>query len=129
MVSIVQEITIYYALFIPTGSQSSTNITVPPIVQRNAIVVMWPPPGGEEFVMNYVLVYTSVSRVDQQTTSGNITISSNQTFYNFTPPTLQPYSEYTFVVFGELEVGKLTQIVAPFTAVSQEAGRNVIRHS
>ena len=89
---------------------------------------MWPPPGGEEFVMNYVLVYTSVSRVDQQTTSGNITISSNQTFYNLTHPTLQPYSDYTFVVFGELEVGKLTQIVAPFTAISQEAGRNVIRH-
>jgi len=118
-----------YALFIHTGSQPSNSITVPPIVQQNLISVMWPLPGGGEFVMNYVLMYTSVSRLDQQTTSGNITISSNQTFYNFTPPILQPYSDYTFVVFGEFEVGKMTQIVAPFTAVSLEAGMNICRHS
>ena len=64
-----------YALFIHTGSQPSNSITVAPIVQQNLISVMWPLPGGGEFVMNYVLMYTSVSRLDQQTTSGNITIS------------------------------------------------------
>ena len=72
--------------------------------------------------MNYVLDYTSVSRVDQQITEGSITISHTQTSYNFTSPLLKPYSDYTFVVFADFGDGEVTQIVSPFTTVSQEAG-------
>ena len=70
--------------------------------------------------MNYVLDYTSVSRVDQQITEGSITISHTQTSYNFTSPLLKPYSNYTFVVLGD---GGVAQVVSPLIAVSQEAGR------
>ena len=99
------------------------NIAVPPIVQHHFIVVIWHPPCGEEFVMNYILVYTSVSRVDQQITGSNITISRTQTFYNFTFPLLKPYSNYTFVVFANFGDGEVAQVVSPFRAASQEAGR------
>ena len=98
----------------------STNGTTD--VQQNFIIVSWPPAGSAEFIMNYILVYNSVSRVDQQTTRGNITISSNQTDYNFTFPFLQPHSNYSFLVFADFGNGRMTQIGAPFTTVSQEAG-------
>ena len=67
-------------------------------------------------------MYTSVSRVDQQTTSGNITIPSNQTSYNFTSPFLLAYSDYDFELFADFGDGEVPQIVAPFAAVSQETG-------
>ena len=72
--------------------------------------------------MNYILVYNSVSRVDQQTTRGNITISSNQTSYNFTFPFLQSHSNYSFSVFADFGNGRITEIGAPIRAISQEAG-------
>ena len=109
----------YLALLTPIDF---TPPTVPPIVQQHFIVVTWPPPGGEEFVTNYILAYTSVSRADQQIIRGNITISSTQTSYNFTSPLLQPYSNYTFVVFANFGDREMTQVVSPLTAVSQEAG-------
>ena len=67
-------------------------------------------------------MYTSVSRVDQQTTSGNITIPSNQTSYNFTSPFLSPYSDYDFALFADFGGGEVAPIVAPFAAMSQETG-------
>ena len=70
--------------------------------------------------MNYGLVYTSVSRLDQQITEGSITLSCTQTSYNFTSPLLKPYSNYTFVVLGD---GGVAQVVSPLIAVSQETGR------
>ena len=73
--------------------------------------------------MNYGLVYTSVSRSDQQITEGSITISRTQTSYNFTSPLLKPYSNYTFVVFTNFGDGGVAQVVSPLIAVSQEAGR------
>ena len=113
----------YHVLLTPTDFTPPNNITVPPIVQQHFIIVTWPPPGGEEFVTNYILVYTSVSRVDRQKTGGNVTISSTQTSYNFTSPLLQPYSNYTFEVFANFGDGEMTQVVSPLTAVSQEAGQ------
>ena len=101
-------------------SQPSTTVSLN--VQRNFIIVSWPPPGGEDFVVNYILMYTSVSKVDQQTASGNITIPSNQTSYNFTSPFLLPYSDYSFALFADFGDGEVPQIVAPFAAVSQETG-------
>ena len=101
-------------------SQPSTTVSLN--VQRNFIIVSWPPPGGEDFVVNYILMYTSVSREDQQTASGNITIPSNQTSYNFTSPFLLPYSDYSFALFADFGDGEVPQIVAPFAAVSQETG-------
>ena len=76
--------------------------------------------------MKYILMYTSVSRVDQQETRANVTISRTQTSYNFTSPRLKPYSNYTFEVFADFGNGEMTQILSPFTAVSQEAG-NVLK--
>ena len=77
-------------------------------------------------------MYTSVSRVDQQTTSSNITIPSNQTSYNFTSPFLLPYSDYDFELFADFGDGEVPQIVAPFAAMSQETGmlswRMVVHH-
>ena len=73
--------------------------------------------------MNYVLDYTSVSRVDQQITEGSITISHTQTSYNFTSPLLKPYSDYTFEVFANFGDGEMAQVVSPLIAASQEAGR------
>ena len=93
-----------------------------PNIQQTVIEITWPPPNGSEFVMNYILEYTSVSRVDQQMMTRSVTISNNQTSFNLTPPTLQPNSDYTFQVFANFGNGVVTQIVAPFTAVSQEAG-------
>ena len=95
---------------------------MPPVVQPTVIEIAWPPPNGSEFVMNYVLEYVSVSRVDQQMTTLNLTISNNQTSFSLTPPNLQPHSEYTFQVFANFGNGVVTQIVAPFTVLSQEAG-------
>ena len=73
--------------------------------------------------MNYGLVYTSVSRVDQQITEGSITLSRTQTSYNFTTPLLKPYSNYTFVVLTNFGDGGVAQVVSPLIAVSQETGR------
>ena len=73
--------------------------------------------------MNYVLVYTSVSRSDQQITEGSITLSHTQTSYNLTSPLLKPYSNYTFVVLANFGDGGVAQVVSPFRAASQEAGR------
>ena len=72
--------------------------------------------------MNYILMYTSVSRVDQRETRENVTISRTQTSYNFTFPHFKPYSDYTFAVFADFGDGEVAQIVSPFTTVSQEAG-------
>ena len=107
----------------PTDSIPPNNIAVLPIVQQHFIVVIWHPPCGVEFVMNYILMYTSVSRVDQQITEGNITLSRTQTSYNFTFPLLKPYSNYTFVVFADFGDGEVTQVVSPLIVASQEAGR------
>ena len=112
----------YHALLTPTDSTHTNNIAVPPIIHQHFVIVTWPPPGGEEFVVNYILAYTSVNRADQQITRGNITISSTQTSYNFTSPLLRPYSNYTFVVFANFGGGEMTQVVSPLKAVSQEAG-------
>ena len=113
----------YHVLLTPTDFTPPNNTAVPPIVQQHFIIVTWPPPVGEELVMNYILVYTSVSRVDQQKTGGNVTISSTQTLYNFTSPLLQPYSNYTFEVFANFGDGEMTQVLSPLAAVSQEAGQ------
>ena len=112
----------YHALLTPTDFIPPNNIAVPPTVQQHFIIVTWPPPCGEEFVKNYILVYTSVNRADQRITRGNVTISSTQTSYNFTSPYLQSYSSYTFVVFANFGGGEMTQVVSPLRAVSQEAG-------
>ena len=106
----------------PTDFTSPNNIKVPSIVQQHFITVTWLPPVGEKYVMNYILVYTSVSKADQQTTRGNVTISNTQTSYDFTSPLLQPYSNYTFAVFAIFGDGEMTQVVSPLIAVSQEAG-------
>ena len=110
----------YHALLTPTDSPPN-NTAVPPFIQQHFIIITWPPPRGEEFVMKYVLMYTSVSRVDQRETRANVTISRTQTSYNFTFPRLKPYSDYTFVVFADFGDGEVTQITS-LTAVSQEAG-------
>ena len=112
----------YHALLTPTDFTPPNNVGVPPVVQQHFIIVTWPPPTGEEFVTNYILMYTSVNMADQQITRGNITISSTQISYNFTSPLLQPYSNYTFVVFADFGDGEMTQVVSPLRAVSQEAG-------
>ena len=106
----------------PTDPTRPNNTAVPPFIQQGFIIIRWPPPRGEEFVMKYILMYTSVSRVDQRETRENVTISRTQTSYNFTSPLLKPYSDYTFVVFADFGDGEVTQIMSPFTAVSQEAG-------
>ena len=101
-------------------SQPSTTVSLN--VQRNFIIVSWPPPGGEDFVVNYILMYTSVSREDQQTASGNITIPSNQTSYNFTSPFHQPYSDYNFTLLADFGDGEAAPIVAPFAILFQDTG-------
>ena len=117
---------VYYT----TGYSPVANPTVP-TVQPDSITVSWPAPDGEDFVENYIVEYTAVSRVLQsngrkkrqaETLSRNITVPGTQRSTQVTGADLRPFYDYTFRVFAEFGNGLVAQIVAPFTAVSHQAG-------
>ena len=102
-----------------------------PTVQPDSITVSWPAPDGEEVVENYIVEYTAVSRVLQsngrkkrqaETLSRNITVPGTLRSSQVTGADLRPFYDYTFRVFADFGNGLVAQIVAPFTAVSHQAG-------
>ena len=114
-----------------TGYVPLENPTVP-IMQPESITVSWPAPDGEEFVDNYLVEYTATSRVGQidgrkrrqaDTLSRNITIPGTRRSTQVMGADLRPFSDYTFRVFADFGDGLVAQIVAPFTATSQQAGK------
>ena len=100
-----------------------------PSVQPDNIAVSWPAPNGEEFVRNYIVEYTAISRAGQsrkrrqtETVSHNITVPGTQRSTQVMGKDLQPFSDYTFRVFADFGNGLVAQIVAPFSTVSLQAG-------
>jgi len=102
-----------------------------PTVRSDSITVSWPAPNGEEFVRNYLVEYTAISRAVQsnerkrrqaETVSGNITVPGTQRSTQVMGEDLQPFSDYTFRVFADFGNGLVAQIVASFTAMSLQAG-------
>ena len=101
-------------------------------MQPESITVSWPAPDGEEFVDNYLVEYTATSRVGQingrkrrqaDTLSRNITIPGTRRSTQVMGTDLRPFSDYTFRVFADFGDGLVAQIVAPFTTMSQQAGK------
>ena len=102
-------------------------------MQPDSITVSWPAPDSEEFVESYVVEYTAISRAGQsningkkrrqaETLSRNITVPGTQRSTQVMGADLRPFSDYTFRVFADFGDGLVAQIVAPFTAVSAQAG-------
>jgi len=113
-----------------TGYVPAANPVVP-TVQPDSITVSWPAPNGEDFVRNYLVEYTAISRVGQsngrkrrqaETVSRNITVPGTQRSTQVMGEDLRPFSDYTFQVFADFGNGLVAQIVAPFTTVSLQAG-------
>ena len=118
-------LSVYSAGYVPAANPAV------PIVQPDSITVTWPAPNGEDFVRNYLVEYTAISRTGQsngrkrrqaETVSRNITVPGTQRSTQVKGKDLRPFSDYTFRVFANFGNGLVAQIVAPFSTVSLQAG-------
>ena len=98
----------------------------PPVTTATSIIVSWMAPLGAEFLVNYILMYSTLGPSSQRRrqNSGNVTVSASQTSYTLTESEndIQPFENYTLQVLANFGNGLVTSIVGPFTVLTGEAG-------
>ena len=80
-------------------------------------------PPGAEFLVNYIVEFSTPSSRRRRQTPGRVRVNPSQTSYTLTERDgIQPFENYTLQVLADFGNDLVTSIVDPFTVLTGEAG-------
>ena len=105
-----------------TGFVSTTD--APPATTATSITISWMAPPGAEFLVNYIVQFSTASSRRRRQTSNRVRVNPSQTSYTLTESEndIQPFENYTLQVLADFGNDLVTSIVDPFTVLTAEAG-------
>ena len=105
-----------------TGFVSTT--AAPPTTTATSITISWMAPPGAEFLVNYIVQFSTASSRRRRQTSNRVRVDPSQTSYTLTESEndIQPFENYTLQVLADFGNDLVTSIVDPFTVLTGEAG-------
>ena len=89
-----------------------------------SITISWMAPPGAEFLVNYIVQFSTASSRRRRQTSNRVHVDPSQTSYTLTESEndIQPFENYTLQVLADFGNDLVTSIVDPFTVLTGEAG-------